>query len=81
MFKLFSLPTLLLASLAIGVFASTPLGDNGCIICTQEIPECHCSVYESCIIILSATCFECAHAVCLPPRKDTTDAEGSKSAK
>ncbi|KAJ7253945.1 hypothetical protein C8J57DRAFT_1519104 [Mycena rebaudengoi] len=59
MFKLFSLPTLLLASLAIGVVVSTPLvaRDDG------EI--------ESCIII-PHTCFECAHAVCLPPRKSTT---------
>ncbi|KAJ7885461.1 hypothetical protein B0H13DRAFT_2343234 [Mycena leptocephala] len=76
MFKLFSLPTLLLASFAIGVVVSTPLvaRDDGCIICTQQIPECHCSEYERCIII-PQTCFECAHAVCLPPRKITTSAE------
>ncbi|KAJ7768026.1 hypothetical protein B0H14DRAFT_3509721 [Mycena olivaceomarginata] len=81
MFKLFSLPTLLLASLAIGVFASTPLGDNGCIICTQEIPECHCSVYESCIIIPQCDLLRVRARSLSPPRKDTTDAEGSKSAK
>ncbi|KAF8145085.1 hypothetical protein K438DRAFT_1992133 [Mycena galopus ATCC 62051] len=80
MFKLFSLPTLLLASLAIGVYASTPLGDDGCIICTQEIPSCNCGISDTCIII-PQTCFECAHAICLPPRKDTTDAENTKSAK
>ncbi|KAJ7253932.1 hypothetical protein C8J57DRAFT_1347926 [Mycena rebaudengoi] len=73
MFKLFSLPTLLLASLAVGVVVSTPLAarDDGCVICTQQIPQCHCSEFESCIII-PQTCFECAHAVCLPPRKSTT---------
>ncbi|KAF8207951.1 hypothetical protein K438DRAFT_1962220 [Mycena galopus ATCC 62051] len=72
MFKLFSLPALLLASLAIGVVASTPLtardDDDGCVICTQQIPQCNCSASETCIII-PQTCFECAHAVCIPPRK------------
>ncbi|KAJ7901259.1 hypothetical protein B0H13DRAFT_1883133 [Mycena leptocephala] len=52
MFKLFSLPTLLLASLAIGVVVSeSTLGEDGCRVCTQEIPQCNCSVYETCIII------------------------------
>ncbi|KAJ7236374.1 hypothetical protein C8J57DRAFT_1247867 [Mycena rebaudengoi] len=45
MLKLFSLPTLLLASLAIGVVVSTPLEarNDGCRICTQQIPPCNCS--------------------------------------
>ncbi|KAJ7763176.1 hypothetical protein DFH07DRAFT_813004 [Mycena maculata] len=78
MFKLFSLPTLLLASLAISVVVSeSTLGGDGCIICTQQIPVCNCSVYETCIII-PQTCFECAHAVCLPARKSAEDAKSNK---
>ncbi|KAJ7859989.1 hypothetical protein B0H14DRAFT_2576908 [Mycena olivaceomarginata] len=53
-FKLFSLPTLLLPSLgAIGVVVSTSLAarDDGCIICTQQIPQCNCKANKTCIII------------------------------
>ncbi|KAJ7758658.1 hypothetical protein B0H16DRAFT_1535216 [Mycena metata] len=80
MFQLFSLRTLLFASLAIGVVLSesTRLGNDGCIICTQQVPQCHCtSVYEKCIII-PQDCFECAHAVCLPPRDSADDTKSDK---
>ncbi|KAJ7462575.1 hypothetical protein FB451DRAFT_1267022 [Mycena latifolia] len=70
MFKLFSLPALLLASLAIGVVLSTPLDapapDAECVLCTQVVPECNCAETQECIII-PQTCQECSHAICVTP--------------
>ncbi|KAJ6505020.1 hypothetical protein C8R45DRAFT_543864 [Mycena sanguinolenta] len=70
MLKIFSLPSLLLASLAIGVVISTPLDaaarDDQCVPCTKIFPVCDCAEYQECIIV-PETCTECAHAICVPP--------------
>ncbi|KAJ7440601.1 hypothetical protein FB451DRAFT_1299991 [Mycena latifolia] len=67
MLKLFSLSSLLLTSLAIGVALSTPLdalaSDAGCVLCTQALPQCHCAATQQCIII-PQTCRECSYAIC-----------------
>ncbi|KAJ7336917.1 hypothetical protein DFH08DRAFT_1082936 [Mycena albidolilacea] len=70
MFKLFSFPSLLLASLAIGAVLSTPLDavtrDDKCVACPKIFPVCDCAEGQECVII-GETCKECAHAICVPP--------------
>ncbi|KAF7377342.1 hypothetical protein MSAN_00155200 [Mycena sanguinolenta] len=70
MFKLFSLPSLLVASLAIGVVLSTPLDaaarDDQCVPCPKIFPVCDCAGGQECIIV-AETCTECAHAICVTP--------------
>ncbi|KAJ7917394.1 hypothetical protein B0H13DRAFT_2322488 [Mycena leptocephala] len=76
MFKLFSLPSLILASLAIGVVVSTLLDaavrDDQCVVCPKIFPQCDCAEGQECIII-GETCKECAHAICVPPTPATQD--------
>ncbi|KAF7366151.1 hypothetical protein MVEN_00492000 [Mycena venus] len=67
MFKIFSLPSLFLASLAIGaVLSNAAAADAGCVLCTQVVPQCNCAETQECTII-PQTCQECAHAVCVTP--------------
>ncbi|KAJ6549927.1 hypothetical protein B0H19DRAFT_1160010 [Mycena capillaripes] len=75
MFKLFSLPSLLLASLAIGLVLSTPLDAPApdaaaCVLCIQVVPQCKCAETQKCIII-PQTCQTCSHAICVTPETVT----------
>ncbi|KAJ7195207.1 hypothetical protein GGX14DRAFT_700771 [Mycena pura] len=78
MFKLFSFPSLLLASLAVGAVLSTPLDaaprDEQCVACPKNFPVCDCADGQECVII-AETCEECAHAICVPPATPAAQAD------